>query len=577
MHVYSEIRSLVTRQLSTLFTVENDSKLDAISIERPRDRRHGEIATNAAILFAKQAGIPPRELAGELAGLLRASDLVRDAGVAGPGFVNLELVPWVWNGTIATVLEERRNYGRMFLGSDRHVNIEFVSANPTGPLHIGHARGAVYGDALGRLLEFTGYRVTREYYVNDGGVQVDTLARSAYLRYLEANGQEVSFPTDSYAGNYLAATGRKLRDEHGESLVGKPENDWLDTVRDCAITDMMHTIRQDLASLQVSMDLFSHESSLVQSGRIDQAIDRLKENGLIYRGKIAPPKGRRQEGWEPREQMLFRSTEFGDDTDRPIRKADGDWTYFAPDIAYHYDKLQRGYDELINVFGSDHGGYVKRLRAVVDALSDKPVPFDIKIIQQVNVMSGTEARRMSKRSGDFVPLSEAVNAVGPDVTRFVMLMRRNDAPLDFDFDRVREQSRDNPVFYVQYAHARVCSLIRRAADSGLDVGDDSLLLAERDQLEHPAQLALMQKVAEWPRCIEQAAMHHEPHRIVFYLAELASDFHSLWTMAGESPELRVLQEDDEAGTLSRVALSRSVAIVISAGLDILGVKPAREM
>jgi len=580
MQIFDAFKSLVVEELQRLIpddTPVKENRLKAISIERPRDRAHGELATNAAIICARDAGMRPRDLAGKLAEAIAAGEMVKSAEVAGPGFVNLVLQPGVWNMAISTALEERRNYGRMYFGNGKHVNVEFVSANPTGPLHIGHARGAVYGDALARLLEFTGHRVTREYYVNDGGVQVDTLARSTFLRYLEANGHQVEFQPDAYTGNYLIEVGQKLKADYGASLADRPEDEWIGISRDCAVADMMETIRNDLASLGIEMDTYFHESTLVASKRIDEAIERLGEKGLIYRGTISPPRGRSQEGWEAREQLLFRSTDFGDDIDRPIMKADGDWTYFAPDMAYHYDKLQRGYDELINVFGSDHGGYVKRLKAVVAALSDHPVPFDIKLIQLVNVVSGSGTRRMSKRSGNFVRLSEAVDKVGPDVTRFVMLMRRNDATLDFDFEQVREQSRDNPVFYVQYAHARVCSLVRRAVEMGMNVDDDTLLLTRRRQLDHPAQLALMQKVAEWPRCIQQASRKHEPHRIVFYLTELAAEFHGLWTRAGEYPELRVLQEDDEEGTIARIALSRSVAIVISAGLDILGVTPVREM
>jgi len=580
MQIYNECRSIAVRALEDIIPhggPELKTALDTLSVERPRDSVHGEVSTNAAILCAKIAGMPPRDLAMSLAEVFRASDPVARADVAGPGFVNLFLKPEVWNSVVSTALEERRNYGRHFHGEGCHVLVEFVSANPTGPLHVGHARGAAYGDALARLLEFTGHRVTREYYVNDAGAQIETLCRSAYLRYLEAHGHTAEFGPDSYRGDYLKAVGIQLRKEHGDRLVDAPESDWMDSVRETTLHTMMETIRGDLASLNITMDNFVFESSLVAGNRIDDAVKTLRDRGLIYRGHLAPPKGKRPETWEDREQWLFKSTAFGDDIDRPIMKVDGEWTYFAPDIAYHHDKVERGFDELVNVFGSDHDGYVKRLQAAVAALSDRTVPFDIKLVQQVNVIAGGETVRMSKRKGDFVLLSEAIEAVGADVTRFVMLMRRNEAMLDFDFVRVQEKSRENPVFYVQYAHARVCSLIRRATVEGLPVDDDALILANRPLLTNRSHLALMQKVAEWPRIIELASRHHEPHRIVFYLTELAAEFHALWSMGGDDPELRMLQEDDAEGTCARLALARSVAIVICAGLQILGVRPAEEM
>ncbi|MCY4260282.1 MAG: arginine--tRNA ligase, partial [Rhodobacteraceae bacterium] len=551
--------------------------LAKLTVERPRDRAHGEISTNAAILCARAAKMAPRDLASALVDRLQGNEIIARADVAGPGFVNLVLTPEVWNGVITTALEERRNFGRHFFGDGRHVLIEFVSANPTGPLHVGHARGAAFGDALARLLEFTGYRVTREYYVNDAGAQIDTLARSAYLRYLEAHGRHVEFGEDSYCGGYLKSVGADLREVYGDRFVDAPEAEWMDAVRQDTVHAMMAVIGRDLASLSIEMDNFVHESSLVAGTRIDDAIEALRNRGLIYRGQLAPPKGKRSKQWESREQWLFRSTSYGDDIDRPIMKTDGEWTYFAPDIAYHHDKVERGFDELINIFGSDHGGYVSRLQAAVSALSDRRVPLDVKLVQQVNVIDRGEVLRMSKRKGDFVLLSEAINAVGADVTRFVMLMRRNEAVLDFDFEKVRQQSRDNAVFYVQYAHARVCSLIRRAAEAGLEVDDDTLILAARPILDNPTHLALMQKIAEWPRIVEMASRHHEPHRIVFFLTDLAAGFHAMWTMGGDRPELRFLLPGDDDGTLARLALARALAIAIAAGLDILGVRPATAM
>ena len=580
MQIYSEIRNLLIEELRYLGReglIPVDIPSDSVTLERPKDTHHGELATNAALVIARQARCNPRYLAGLLSDRLSRNTLISKIEIAGPGFVNIFLEPNVWNLIVTTALEEGRNFGRSQFGLGQNVNLEFVSANPTGPLHIGHTRGAVFGDALARLLEFTGYKVVREYYVNDGGAQVDTLARSAYLRYLEANGQKIDFESNSYSGDYLVSVGEVIKEEFGSDLIGKPESVWIDQVREIALAHMLELIRKDLKSLGIEMDNYFFERSLNKRGLIADAIDRLEQRGLIYKGVLQPPKGKISSEWEPREQILFRSTLHGDDTDRPIMKADGSWTYFAPDIAYHFDKINRGYDKLINIFGSDHSGYCKRLKAVVSALSDDTTEFDIKLIQLVNVVSGDAVQKMSKRAGNFVRLREAVDAVGADVTRFVMLMRRNDAPLDFNFVKVREQSRDNPVFYVQYAHARVCSLTRRASDSGLDVNDDSLLLTKLPMLEHPVQLQFMQKIAEWPRVIELASRHHEPHRIVFYLTELASEFHALWNLGGEIPSLRILQPNDSEGTRARIALARAAAIVINVGLGILGVTPVREM
>ncbi len=575
MDLFAEFRALVTGILADMGAPPD--RLEAVTLERPKSASHGEMSTNAAIVAARLLGRKPTELAAGLAAELRRDNRVSEAVVAGPGFLNFRLAPASWISVSRQAIAAGSDFGRTAAGSGRVVNLEFVSANPTGPLHVGHARGAVFGDALGRLLEFTGYEVVREYYVNDGGAQVDALGRSVFLRYLEANGQEIEFGSDEYRGDYLVETGQHLKDIHGDGLVGKPEPEWLEMVRELAIDAMMELVRRDLDLLGISMDLFFSERSLHDGGQVDDALAELDRRGLIYQGVLEPPKGNVPEDWEPRQQTLFKATAHGDDTDRPIRKSDGTWTYFASDIAYHYSKISRGYDELINVFGADHGGYVKRLKAVVSALSDGTMPLDIKLTQLVRVIDGDGSAKMSKRAGQFVELREAVDAVGPDVTRFVMLMRKNDAQLEFNFAEVTAQSRDNPVFYVQYAHARVCSVLRRAAAAGLPTDDDLLRASDPGCGHHPDQIVLARRVAEWPRVVEQAARHHEPHRIAFYLNDLASDFHAVWTRGNTVPELRFVDEDDREGSAARIALARSVGIVISCGLGILGVEPITEM
>ena len=575
MNLFADIRSLVIDSL-TILTAEGvlPSGLDfsAVTVEPPRDAAHGDMATNAAMVLSKPAKANPRAIAEALAVRLTADPRIVTAEVAGPGFLNLRLDPSVWTGVVTAALVQDTDYGRSSLGQGKKVNVEYVSANPTGPLHVGHTRGAVFGDALASLLAYAGYDVTREYYINDGGAQVDVLARSVYLRYLEACGQQVEFPDGTYPGHYLVAVGEALRMAHGDALVGLPEEEWLEDLRDFSTDAMMHMIRADLASLGVEMDVFYSEKSLYGTGKIEAALSALDAKGLIYRGVLEPPKGKTPEDWEPREQTLFRSTAHGDDVDRPVQKSDGGWTYFAPDIAYHYDKVQRGFDMLIDVFGADHGGYVKRMKAAVSALSDGQVPLDIKLCQLVRLFKDGEPFKMSKRAGNFVTLSDLVELVGPDVTRFVMLTRKNDAPLDFDFTKVLEQSKDNPVFYVQYANARINSVLRKAAEAGMDVLDQNA-----PNLQDDAEYAVARKLAEWPRLVEIAARTNEPHRIAFYLYELASDFHGLWNKGNDKPELRFLQEGNVAASAGKIALIRAVAVVISAGLGILGVVPAEEM
>ena len=579
MNLFTDLRGVVLAALDQMTQAgELPPGLDFanVAVEPPRDPAHGDMATNAAMVLAKPAGLKPREIADRLAARL-TDPRIAAAEVAGPGFLNLRLSPAVWQGVVATAIREGAAFGRSDIGAGQKVNVEFVSANPTGPMHVGHVRGAVFGDALANLLAFSGHDVTREYYINDGGAQVDVLARSAYERYREANGLEPEIREGLYPGDYLIPVGEALKATYGTTLLDRPEADWLAEVRDFATQAMMAMIREDLAALGVRMDVYSSEKALYGTGRIEAAIERLRSMDLIYRGVLEPPKGKLPEDWEEREQLLFRSTAHGDDVDRPIQKSDGAWTYFAPDIAYHWDKIDRGFDALIDVFGADHGGYVKRMQAAVAALSNGRVPLDIKLIQLVKLFRNGEPFKMSKRAGTFVTLRDVVEEAGADVTRFIMLTRKNDAALDFDFARVLEQSKDNPVWYVQYASARVHSVLRRAAESGIEVGDSALAAADLSILAHPAELDLARKVAEWPRLVEHAARAHEPHRIAFFLYEIASDLHSLWNRGNDDASLRFVQDGDPATSQAKIALVRAVGVVISSGLAILGVTPAKEM
>ncbi len=580
MNLFADIRTLV---LDTLTQMQAEGALPQgldftqVTVEPPRDALHGDMATNAAMVLSKAAGKNPREIAEGLAARLIRDPRIPTADVAGPGFLNLTLDQHVWLGVVPVALEQGKDFGRSTMGGKKKVNVEYVSANPTGPLHVGHTRGAVFGDALASLLDFAGYAVTREYYINDGGAQVDVLARSVYLRYLEACGKPIDFPEGTYPGEYLIEVGEALKAKYGDSLVGKPEADWLADVRQFSTDAMMDLIRSDLASIGVKMDVFYSEKSLYGTGRIEAALADLESKGLLYEGVLEPPKGKVPEDWEPREQTLFRSTAHGDDVDRPVKKSDGGWTYFAPDIAYHYDKIQRGFDELIDVFGADHGGYVKRMKAAVSALSDGRVPVDIKLTQLVKLFKDGQPFKMSKRAGTFVTLRDVVDLVGPDVTRFVMLTRKNDAALDFDFSKVLEQSKDNQVFDVQYAHARICSVLGKASAAGIATDGAALRGADLSEINHPVELKMAKTLAEWPRLLEQAAKQHEPHRIAFYLFELASDFHALWNKGHELPELRFIQEDHKSRSMGKIALISAVSVVLSAGLGILGVTPMQEM
>ncbi|MSP68477.1 MAG: arginine--tRNA ligase [Alphaproteobacteria bacterium] len=561
--------------------------LAAVTVEPPRDTGHGDVATNAALVLAKPARLAPRVLAEHIRGRLAAAPEVATAEVAGPGFINLRLAPAFWRARLVDALVAGRAYGDSTIGQGEPVNVEYVSANPTGPLHVGHGRGAVFGDVLAALLEKVGYHVTREYYINDAGFQVDALAWSVYWRYRQANGEAMGREAitgfdwrETYPGEYLVPVGAALAARDGRRWLEVAPADWLPAVRQFAIDAMLALIDADLAALGIRHGVFTSERALHADGRIDAALAVLDQKGLIYQGVLEPPKGMKPDDWEPRPQTLFRAANFGDDVDRPLKKSDGSWTYFAADIAYHLDKVERGFRTLIDVWGADHGGYVKRVQAALMALTDGTATLDVKICQLVNLYQRGELVRMSKRAGTFVTLSEVVDEVGKDVFRFYMLTRRNDAPLDFDLAKVLEQSRDNPVFYVQYAHARVASVMRHAREMfpGADLSDAALARADLDRLVAPEEIALKKAIAGWPRVVEVAASAHEPHRIAFYLYdEIAAAFHGLWNRGKETPELRFLVAEDAALSTARLALLRGVATVIGAGLAVMGVEPVEEM
>src|ERR1700691_5881079 len=550
--------------------------LSRISVEPPRDASHGDMATNAAMVFAKDAGKKPRELAEKYAEALRSDDLLAKVDISGPGFINLTLKPAAWTEALREAVRLGSQYGKNDIGHGVPVNVEYVSANPTGPMHVGHGRGAVFGDALANLLEFTGFKVTREYYVNDAGAQVDVLARSAHLRYREALGEDAgAIPEGLYPGEYLKPLGAALAAEHGDALRKRPEQDWLPSVRQRAIDMMMAMLRDDLAALNITHEVFFSERSLIEGSadRVAETIDWLRANGYVYEGRLPPPKGALPDDWEDREQTLFRSTAFGDDVDRPLKKSDGSYTYFASDLAYHRSKLERGFRALFDVWGADHGGYIKRMQAAVAALSEGSAELDVKLVQLVKLLRAGEPVKMSKRAGEFVTLREVVDEVGRDAVRFMMLFRKNDAVLDFDLAKVIEQSRDNPVFYVQYGHARGQSVFRNAAAAFPDLPRDLASLADAAQLDRrpdPADLSLMRRIALYSRVVEGAAWAHEPHRIAFYLFDLASEFHALWTLGNAAPHLRFIIQDDRQMTAARLVLVQGVVTVLASGLAVLG-------
>ncbi len=585
MNVFAHVEERITSALAALQArgeLPTDLAIRGIDVEPTKDPAHGDVASNAAMVLAKAARAKPRDIAEKL-----KAELAREPGfvkldVAGPGFLNITLAPSMWQGMVTSIIGEGGTYGRSALGGGEAINVEYVSANPTGPMHVGHCRGAVFGDALANLLAFAGYKVTREYYINDAGAQVDVLARSAYLRYREALGEDIGeIPQGLYPGDYLKPVGEGLAKAFGRSLLDKPESEWLPDVRAVAIGDMLAQIQEDLAALNIRQEVFFSERSLTAGNRDEVAVTvaELRAKGLVYEGRLEKPKGHDAEEWEDREQTLFKATDFGDDVDRALLKSDGSYTYFASDMAYHHNKLERGFKHLINVFGADHSGYIKRMKAAVAALSDGKADLDIKVCQLVRLLRAGEPVKMSKRAGTFVTLREVVDEVGRDPVRFMMLYRKNDATLDFDLAKVIEQSKDNAVFYVQYAHARAHSVFRNVRETfpDLDAMGPEVAGADVSALTDAAELDLIKRLALFPRLVEGAAAAHEPHRLAFYLNDLAASFHSLWTRGNESPHLRFIQPGDRKLTAARLALMRSCAQVVTSGLGILGVHAPSEM
>jgi len=576
MSLYAQYSALLDGVLDDL---QSDGAIPAginrkgVAVEPPRDASHGDLATNAAMVLAKQAATNPRALASLIAPKLEAIPAVTSVEIAGPGFINLRLSPDAWRDELVTILREGETYGTSTVGANERVNVEYVSANPTGPLHMGHCRGAVVGDALARVLEAAGFRVTKEYYVNDAGGQVDTLARSVHLRYREALGEEIGeIPEGMYPGEYLVPIGVELASEFGDQYVRQPQSEWLELFRERAVAVMLDLIRHDLALLNIHHDLFASEAELQRAGAVETAMETLRGKGLVYEGVLERPKSLDEhDEWEPVELTLFRSTEFGDDQDRPMKKSDGSWTYFGADAAYHLQKAQTA-DHLVNIWGADHAGTVKRVQAAVRALTDGRVDLDVKLVQMVRLFRAGEPVKMSKRGGTFVTLADVVREVGRDVVRFMMLTRRADAPLDFDFAKVVEASKDNPVFYVQYAHARIRSLQRKAVEAGVDIDAPADL-----QLLDDEELALVKLAAQYPRTVESAAVTHEPHRIAFYLYDLAAAFHSLWNRGNDDPERRFLLENNPQLSRARLELAGGIGQIIRSGLDLMGVEAAEEM
>ena len=583
MNVFAEVEQRIRAALQALQAdgaLPVDLPIRGIEVQEARDPAHGDVATNVAMVLAKPTGMKPRALAEMIAERLTVVPEFTKVDVAGPGFLNITIAPDVWRRLVISIMEQGGQFGRSAIGAGQTVNVEYVSANPTGPMHVGHCRGAVFGDALCNVLAFAGYDVTREYYINDAGAQVDKLGRSTYLRYREALGEDIGeIPEGLYPGDYLKPIGAKLAEEYGMSLINMPEERWLPITRGAAISELLEQIKEDLAALNVHHDVFFSERSLTSDGRdqVKEAIDRLRAKDLIFEGRLERPKGHDDEEWEDREQTLFRSTAFGDDVDRALMKSDGGYTYFANDVAYHYNKLERGFDAYLNVLGADHVGYIPRLKAAVSALSDGKANFATPVCQLVKILRDGEPVRMSKRAGTFVALRDVVDEVGRDPVRFMMLMRKNDSALDFDLAKVMEQSKDNPVFYVQYAHARAASIFRNAQEAFPSLDLSNLKSADLSLLSDPGEIDLIKRLARFPRTVESAAREREPHRLPFYLFDLASTFHQQYARGNESPHLRFIQPTDAGVSAARLALVAATQQVVASGLSILGVQAPKEM
>ncbi|MGH6945209.1 MAG: arginine--tRNA ligase [Geminicoccaceae bacterium] len=581
MNPFEELRADVLNAIAACQAageLPGELPVERVTVEPPRDPSHGDAATNAALILARPAGRPPMALAEALARQLGGLAKVAAVEPARPGFVNLRLTDEFWRAQVRVALRAGADYGTTDLGHGKRVNVEYCSANPTGPLHVGHGRGTVFGDALASLLAKTGFAVTREYYMNDSGAQIDQLARSVHHRYLEALGcAPAKVPAGWYPGDYLVPLARRIVEDDGDRWRFATETDWMPTFRTRAVDAMMTLIKADLEALGARFDVFTSEAAVIGAGRIDEALDELDRLGLLYTGTLPPPKGKVFDEWEARPQLLFRASAYGDDVDRPLQRSGGQWTYFAADLAYHLDKLRRGAEELIDVWGADHGGYIRRMQAAVRALSGDRAALDVKVCQLVNLLDGGQPLKMSKRAGRIVTLRDVIDEVGRDVVRFIMLTRKNDAPLDFDLAEVTEQSRDNPVWYVQYAHARICSVQRHAADQGLAADRTTLAETALDEVSDPGELALIRQMAAYPRVLEAAALQHEPHRIAFYLGDLAASFHALWNQGKERPELRFLRSDRPSSTRARLAVIGAVQVVLANGLELIGVRPVEEM
>ena len=568
---------LAVEKLENQSVLPKDLKKNSITVEKPKDESFGELSTNVSMVLAKQADIKPRDLASYLIKILKKDQMIESAQIAGPGFINFIIYKQFWIKLIKKILEDDERFGFKNIGKGKTVNIEFVSANPTGPLHVGHTRGAIFGDTLASLLKNVGFSVTREYYINDAGTQIESLCRSVYSRYEEALGKKYNADNNEYPGDYLKKVGENLVDEFGDSLLSLDIKSNLEKIKTYTLSVMMDQIKKDLYDLGVIMDNFVSESSLYKNGKVQEAIDYLSKLNLIYKGVLEKPKGSEKLDWVEREQDLFKSTLFGDDVDRPIKKIDGNWTYFAPDIAYHYDKIKRNYDEIVDIFGADHSGYTVRMKAVVKALSSGKKDLIIKLCQLVKLYKDGIPVKMSKRAGTYVTLRDLLDEVGKDSIRFLFLMRKNDAPLDFDFNKAIEQTKDNPVFYVQYANARICSILKRARSLGINTEKEFIAKTDLSYLSSESEILIIRKLSEWPNIIFVSASRYEPHRIAFYLYELAQLFHGLQSLGKIDHTMKFLIKDNMQVTLARVALIQSIQIVIISGLKILGVKPVDEM